>query len=74
MSVDRMRGVDLLGAFAWTCIGAGETERAVELLDDTWINARSPNTLILLVAAEQNARGNRNADLSVAGTARSSAT
>lgn len=71
LSVDRMRGVDadLLGAFAWTCIGAGETERAVELLDDTWSIARSPNTLILLIAAEQHARGNRNADLSVAGTA-----
>lgn len=53
MSVDRMRGVDdLLGAFAWTCIGACDTECAVELLDDTWNIARSPNTLILLVAAE----------------------
>ena len=70
LNVDRMPGVDadLLGAFAWICIGAGEPERAVELLDDTWSLARSPNTSILLIAAEQHARGNVDRDLSVAGS------
>ena len=70
LNVDRMPGVDadLLGAFAWICIGAGEPERAVELLDDTWSMARSPNTMILLIAAEQHARGIRDNDLSVAGS------
>ena len=60
---------DLLGAFAWICIGAGEPEHAVELLDDTWSLARSPNTTILRIAAEQHARGNLDNDLSIAGTA-----
>ncbi len=70
LNVDRMPGVDadLLGAFAWICIGAGEPDRAVELLDDTWSGARSPNTSILLIAAEQHARGNIDKDLSVVGS------
>lgn len=69
LDTDRMPGVDadLLGGFAWICIGAGEPERAVELLDDTWSGARSPNTTILLIAAEQRARGIGDDDLSVAG-------
>ena len=70
LDVDRMPGVDadLLGAFAWICIGAGEPDRAVELLDDTWFGARSPNTSILLIAAGQHARGNGEKDLSLAGS------
>ena len=58
---------DLLGALAWTCLVAGERERAVELLDDTWRVARSPNTTILLIAAERRARGCEDHDLSAAG-------
>jgi hypothetical protein len=69
LDTDRMPGVDadLLGAFAWICIGAGEAERAVELLDDTWSGARSPNTSILLIAADLHARGIDDKDLSIAG-------
>jgi hypothetical protein len=50
------------------CIGAGELDRAVELLHNTWGVARSPNTMILLIAAEQRARGIHDDDLSIAGT------
>ncbi len=56
---DAMTGVDgdLLGAFAWVCLAAGETDRARELLDDTYGTARSPNTHILLTEARERANG-----------------
>jgi predicted ATPase/class 3 adenylate cyclase len=56
---DAMTGVDddLLGAFAWACLSAGEIDRARELLDDTYGVARSPNTQLLLTEARERANG-----------------
>jgi len=56
---DRMPGIeeDFLGAFAWACIAAGENTRAAELLDDTWVIARSPTTIVMITAAQERALG-----------------
>jgi hypothetical protein len=56
---DAMTGVDgdLLGAFAWACLAAGEVDRARGLLDDTYGIARSPNTQLLLTEARERANG-----------------
>ena len=56
---EAMTGVDgdLLGAFAWACLGAGEVDRARDLLDDTYGLARSPNTYLLLTEARERANG-----------------
>ena len=56
---DAMTGVDgdLLGAFAWACLAAGEVDRARDLLDDTYGFARSPNTHLLLTEARERANG-----------------
>ena len=56
---DAMTGVDgdLLGAFAWACLAAGEVDRARDLLDDTYGLARSPNTHLLLTEARERANG-----------------
>jgi hypothetical protein len=54
-----MQGVDadFLGGFGWLCLSAGEPDRAEALLADTWANARSPNTLVLLMEALERSRG-----------------
>ena len=53
LSADHVVGVDtdFLGALAWACLVAGETERAAALLDDTFWMARSPVTMTLLYEA-----------------------
>jgi predicted ATPase len=55
----RMPGIDedFLGAFAWACIAAGETTRAADLLDDTWVIARSPTTIVMITAGQERALG-----------------
>lgn len=57
LSPDRMQGVDadLLGALAWICVNSGELDRARELLEDSWLAARSPNTTILLLSGYEHA-------------------
>ncbi len=59
IGTDAMSGLDadLLGAFAWVCLAAGEVDRARELLDDTYAMARSPNTHLLLTEARERANG-----------------
>jgi hypothetical protein len=54
-----MPGVDadFLGGFGWLCLSAGEADRAEALLVETWANARSPNTLVLLMEAFERSRG-----------------
>jgi predicted ATPase/class 3 adenylate cyclase len=64
LSADRVAGVDadFLGALAWVCLLAGETERAAALLDDTFWMARSPVTMTLLYEALGRAHGQTGAD------------
>lgn len=59
VGTDAMAGIDcnLLGAFAWACLAAGEVERARALLDDTYGTARSPNTHLMLIEARGRANG-----------------
>ena len=59
LNTERMIGIDadLLGAFAWICLESGEAERAAVLLDDTWAAARSPNTIVMLLAAHERIHG-----------------
>jgi hypothetical protein len=65
LSADRLPGVDadFLGAFAWVCIFAGETERAAELLDDTFWLGRSPVTMTMLMEALDCINGTTGADV-----------
>lgn len=59
VTTDFMAGVheDFLGAFAWVGLACDERERAVEMLEETFSSARSPNTLLLLTEAQERARG-----------------
>ena len=65
LSTDRLPGVDadFLGAFAWVCLFVGETERAAELLDDTYWLSRSPVTMTMLMEALDSVHGTTGADV-----------
>lgn len=54
-----MQGVeeDFLASFGWLCLCAGERDRAVGLLSETWELARSPNTMVLMMEAYERSRG-----------------
>jgi len=62
---DRLPGVDadFLGAFAWVCIFVGETDRAAELLDDTFWFGRTPVTMAMLAAALDRVHDRTGADV-----------